>query len=203
MSPWKGVRGALGALLSAGLTISACTSDAPLEPTPVNTAKPRSQAPPVNLPAGVYQLKIESGDFTDPFGGEACVPRGVPAAGKSVRIVVELRPDGQDFVARPVPGGDTLTLRFRDIGPNYIGSRDLRGTVEGVARDDITGVAVGFDGATREIAGHSGSEASPEATDARMTTDGPVLFSDRSSQQASCRSSSVSVVLVSRFREAQ
>ena len=118
------------------LSAFACVGGTPTEPSfpVVNAAKPISRAPALNFPAGIYRFTVRASDQTI-VGTDYCSPRGILPTSMIVQTEVELVASGAEFTVRALHPADTLTLRLRDAGPNYIGSREVRGTAGGRAID--------------------------------------------------------------------
>lgn len=184
----------------ACLPLVACGSDTPTTPTPpVSTAKPISQAPALNLPAGLYRLTLRSSSASFMPGTAACAPEGGLPTDKVVQTEIRLVPQDGGFSGRATAVGETLIVRLRDAGPNYFGSRDVRGTIAGVALARA-GTARAFEAMTtlEILGGNGGSEVAPEATTASLSFSGPIRFIETAGGVATCSSASAFLELLSR-----
>lgn len=184
----------------ACLPLAACSPNTPTEPTPpVSTATPISRAPALNLPAGLYRLTLRSSSASFMPGTAACAPEGGLPTDKVVQTEIRLVPEDGGFSGRATAASETLVIRLRDAGPNYIGSRNVLGSIAGVALAR-TGTARAFEAmATLEsLGGNGGSEVSPEATTAGLSFPGPIRFIETAGGVATCSSASAFLELVSR-----
>lgn len=180
---------------------AACGTDTATSPTPpVSTGRPRSQAPALNFPSGLYRLTLRSSSRSfGPLGVAPCQPELAAPTDKVVQTDLQLVPEDGVFTGRATGAGDTLVVRLRDAGPNYIGSRDVRGTIAGAA-GAREGTALAFETmAVLEIlVGSGGSENAPESTTASVSFSGPLRFIEAGGGVATCNSATAWLELVSR-----
>lgn len=183
----------------ACLPLAACSPNTPTTPTaPVSTVRPISRAPALNLPAGLYRLTLRSSSASFVPGTAACAPEGGLPTDKVVQTEILLVPEDGGFSGRATSSSETLVFRIRDTGPDYVGSRNIGGTITGAALARA-GTARAFEAmATLDVLGRGGSEVSPEATTATLSFPGPIRFIETAGSVATCSSASAFLELVSR-----
>jgi hypothetical protein len=178
-------------------TLGACGGDA-------NPGGPSGLMPPPSLtvpqfPVGSYWLGLTGYDVSVVPAIPACdKPAGVPPAGKSVMIKLNVVKQGTEWVGRVAEGDGDLELRFRDAGELPFGLRSLTGTLRGQAPDGGVpggigprGVSVAIEG-TAAVEGQTALPFSSRVMSGRAT--GTLRFTDSSGGTARCPGVSLTVV---------
>jgi hypothetical protein len=122
---------AIAALI--GMLAGCGVNGSPADPSPlVPPAKPTVP----QFPVGPYWLRVTGYDVQVASVIPACdQPAGVPPAGKSVMVKLNVVLQGTEWVGRTDQEDGDLELRFRDTGELPFGLRGFTGTLSGEARD--------------------------------------------------------------------
>jgi hypothetical protein len=170
-------------------TLAACGGDA-------NPGGPTGLMPPPSLtipqfPVGSYWVGLTGYDVPVAPAIPACdKPAGVPPAGKSVMIKLNVVKQGTEWVGRVADGDGDLELRFRDAGELPFGLRSLTGTLRGQAPDGGVpggigprGVSVAIEG-TAAVEGQTALPFSSRVMSGRVA--GDIRFSDTEARVGTC-----------------